>query len=209
MRSTDSSTARPEHHRSSAAARRFAGTSSSLDGAAPAGAWESRTPHRRPAWPGAAEADPASSLALVVILAVIPQATTELNQTALTRIPAQPDLARPYWNGQSGIWAVTKEKAERWTRWRAFAQVRHGSNIQLLPFSLVSPKQVIRTGTASSWLTPALECESRPPGWRGAGSRQASSRSWPPALDPGGSTDHSAAWCNPDGTRRRCRRRVR
>jgi hypothetical protein len=25
----------------------------------------------------------------------------------------------------------TKEKAERWTRWRAFAQVRHSSNIQL------------------------------------------------------------------------------
>jgi SAM-dependent methyltransferase len=34
-------------------------------------------------------------LALVVILAVIPQATTEPNQTVLTRIAAQPDLARP------------------------------------------------------------------------------------------------------------------
>ena len=33
---------------------------------------------------------------------------------------------------------ATKEKAERWTRWRAFAQVRHGSNIQLLLFSLVT-----------------------------------------------------------------------
>jgi hypothetical protein len=32
----------------------------------------------------------------------------------------------------------TKEKAERWTRRRAFAQVRHSSNIQLLPYSLVS-----------------------------------------------------------------------
>jgi hypothetical protein len=32
---------------------------------------------------------------------------------------------------------LPKEKAERWTRWRAFAQVRHSSNIQLLPYSLV------------------------------------------------------------------------
>jgi NAD(P)-dependent dehydrogenase (short-subunit alcohol dehydrogenase family) len=38
---------------------------------------------------------PASSLAQVVILTVIPQATTEPNQTALTRNAAQPDLARP------------------------------------------------------------------------------------------------------------------
>jgi hypothetical protein len=35
---------------------------------------------------------------------------------------------------------VTKEKPERWTRWRAFAQVRHSSNIQLLPSSLVNHK---------------------------------------------------------------------
>jgi hypothetical protein len=34
-------------------------------------------------------------LAQVVILAVIPQATTEPNQTALTRNAAQADLARP------------------------------------------------------------------------------------------------------------------
>jgi pimeloyl-ACP methyl ester carboxylesterase len=34
--------------------------------------------------------------------------------------------------------SVTKEKAERWTRWRAFAQIRHSSNIQLLPYSLVA-----------------------------------------------------------------------
>jgi hypothetical protein len=33
---------------------------------------------------------------------------------------------------------ATKEKAERWTRRRAFAQVRHGSNIQLPPYSLVT-----------------------------------------------------------------------
>jgi SLT domain-containing protein len=33
--------------------------------------------------------------------------------------------------------AVTKEKAERWTRWRALAQVRRSSNTQRLPYSLV------------------------------------------------------------------------
>jgi hypothetical protein len=32
---------------------------------------------------------------------------------------------------------VTKERAERWTRWRAFAKVRYSSDIQLLPYSLV------------------------------------------------------------------------
>jgi hypothetical protein len=47
-----------------------------------------------------------SLLALVVILAVIPQATTAPNQTGLTRIVDQPDLARPYWSGLSGRWAV-------------------------------------------------------------------------------------------------------
>jgi hypothetical protein len=34
--------------------------------------------------------------------------------------------------------SVTKENTERWTRQRAFAQVRHSSNIQLLPYSLVN-----------------------------------------------------------------------
>jgi hypothetical protein len=34
-------------------------------------------------------------LALLVILAVIPQATTEPDQTGLARSAAQPDLARP------------------------------------------------------------------------------------------------------------------
>ena len=33
---------------------------------------------------------------------------------------------------------ITKEKAGRWTPWRAFTQVRHSSNFQLLPFSLVT-----------------------------------------------------------------------
>jgi hypothetical protein len=32
---------------------------------------------------------------------------------------------------------LTKPKAGCWTRWSAFAQVRQGSNIQLLPFPLV------------------------------------------------------------------------
>jgi hypothetical protein len=39
--------------------------------------------------------DPASLLAQVVILAVIPQATSEPSQTGLTRNVAQPDPARP------------------------------------------------------------------------------------------------------------------
>jgi hypothetical protein len=33
---------------------------------------------------------------------------------------------------------VTKENAEGWTSWRTFAQARHSSNIQLLPYPLVS-----------------------------------------------------------------------
>jgi hypothetical protein len=39
---------------------------------------------------------------------------------------------------------LPKEKAERWTRWRAFAQIRHSSNIQLLPYSLVTDGPVAR-----------------------------------------------------------------
>src|SRR5215216_2674073 len=41
-----------------------------------------------------------------VILVVIPQATTEPNQTGLNRIPAQPDMARPYWTVENKISAV-------------------------------------------------------------------------------------------------------
>ena len=63
---------------------------------------------------------------------------------------------------------VTKEKAERWTRRRAFAQVRHSSNIQLLPYSLVSAhfafSKVLsscaaipsRRGHHSAFLTPSI-----------------------------------------------------
>jgi hypothetical protein len=39
-------------------------------------------------------------------LTVIPPGPTATNQTALNGIPAEPELARPYWNGLSGIWAV-------------------------------------------------------------------------------------------------------
>ena len=48
----------------------------------------------------------ASLLAFVVIHAVIPQAITATNQTALARIWTQPDMARPYSSGQSGMSAV-------------------------------------------------------------------------------------------------------
>jgi hypothetical protein len=43
---------------------------------------------------------------LLVILTVIPQATTEPNQTGLTRIAAQPDLARPNWTVETRRLAV-------------------------------------------------------------------------------------------------------
>jgi len=42
---------------------------------------------------------------------------------------------------------ITKENPGCWTRRRAFDQVRHGSNIQLLPYSLVSQGTgAVRTG---------------------------------------------------------------
>jgi hypothetical protein len=47
-----------------------------------------------------------SSLALVVILAVIPPRPTAANQTALNGMPSQPELPRPYWGGLSGRLAV-------------------------------------------------------------------------------------------------------
>jgi hypothetical protein len=48
----------------------------------------------------------ASSLAQVVSLAVIPPVLTGPNQTALTRIPAEPDLPRPNWTLESRCGAV-------------------------------------------------------------------------------------------------------
>jgi beta-phosphoglucomutase-like phosphatase (HAD superfamily) len=48
----------------------------------------------------------ASSLAQVVILTVIPPVLTGPNQTALTRIPAQPDLPRPDWTAENRRLAV-------------------------------------------------------------------------------------------------------
>ena len=44
----------------------------------------------------------ASSLALAVILTVIPPGLTAANQTALNGMPSQPDLPRAYWSGLSG-----------------------------------------------------------------------------------------------------------
>jgi hypothetical protein len=43
---------------------------------------------------------------LTVILTVIPPVLTGPNQTALTRIPAQPDLPRPDWTAENRRWAV-------------------------------------------------------------------------------------------------------
>jgi hypothetical protein len=50
---------------------------------------------------------PPSPLAQVVILAVIPQATANPNQTALNRNATQPDLARPNWTVETRRLAVS------------------------------------------------------------------------------------------------------
>jgi hypothetical protein len=47
---------------------------------------------------------------------------------------------------------VTKERPGFWTRRRAFEQVRHGSNIQLLSFSLVRCTHLVRLGEAPTVL---------------------------------------------------------
>jgi hypothetical protein len=47
-----------------------------------------------------------ASLAQLVILAVIPQATTEPNQTGPTTNAAQPDLPRPNWTVENRRLAV-------------------------------------------------------------------------------------------------------
>jgi hypothetical protein len=52
----------------------------------------------------------------------------------LFSMPGHPASRSEHQGGRSS----TKEKAEHWTHRRAFAQVRHGSNIQLLPYSLVT-----------------------------------------------------------------------
>jgi hypothetical protein len=68
-----------------------------------------------------------------------------------TAPPAHADVPTPsWWNGDcdmnnfpgshplgASYNGVTKENPGFWTRRRTFAQVRHGSNIQLLPHSLV------------------------------------------------------------------------
>src|SRR5512132_410371 len=46
---------------------------------------------------------------------------------------------------------ATKENPGCWTRRRAFAQVRHGSNIQLLPYSLVARRHCDTPGPRE-WL---------------------------------------------------------
>jgi hypothetical protein len=95
---------------------------------------------------------------------VIPPDPTGTNQSALNGMPSRPDLPRPYWTGLSGRSAVTKQKAGCWTRRRAFAQVRKGPNIQLLPYPLVSPKQQGWGSFAASSETQVrpLACLGRP-----------------------------------------------
>jgi hypothetical protein len=56
---------------------------------------------------------------------------------------------------------VTKENTEHWTRRRAFAQVRHRSNIQLLPYSLVSGLLGTDDSTSYEELSGAMQSISR------------------------------------------------
>jgi len=71
-------------------------------------AWNRQASNRSQGRPGRAppQRTLASSLALVVILAVIPPGPTAANQTALNGMPTQPELPRPDWSGLSGRLAV-------------------------------------------------------------------------------------------------------
>ena len=62
--------------------------------------------------------------------------------------PPNPPTSRPAYDARVGsrFAVLPKEKPGCWTRRRAFAQVRHGSNIQLLPYSLVTPSGQLPTG---------------------------------------------------------------
>jgi hypothetical protein len=62
--------------------------------------------------------------------------------------------------------ATTKEKAGYWTRRRAFAQVRRGQNIQLLPFSLVTQQRgtaLLGVAAGSNWVGDQEAYENRIP----------------------------------------------
>jgi hypothetical protein len=71
--------------------------------------------------------------------------------------------------GCSVVRGDTKEKPGSWTRWRAFAYVRGGSNIQLLPYSLVRDEDSY----------PAHRCRPRPTSHN---TRRGQGHSWPAAL---------------------------
>jgi hypothetical protein len=58
-------------------------------------------------------------------------------------------------------WRLTKENPGCWTRRRAFAQVKHGSNIQLLLYSLVCA-QLRSWGAPVTWLEAATDFRSGP-----------------------------------------------
>jgi hypothetical protein len=60
----------------------------------------------------------------------------EVREVRVARDPANARYARVVVVRRSPL--ATKEKPGCWTRQRTFEQVRHGSNIQLLPYSLVS-----------------------------------------------------------------------
>ena len=67
-----------------------------------------------------------------------------------SRCPENTFVSDPTSPGRHEHRTVTKEKPRRWTHRRAFAQVRRGSNIQLLPYPLVRPGRIIETPQMSS-----------------------------------------------------------
>ena len=73
----------------------------------------------------------------------IPTSTCAYQNPWGTRNHTATSVTKAYFSNAAHTWLdFTKAKPGCWTRWQAFAQVRHGSNIQLLPYSLVSTGSV-------------------------------------------------------------------
>ena len=130
---------------------------------------------------GVCPAEPPAGIQRSGIVAVVDTARTPAMAAVAGRCPTcgvhpsgvvrvRPSGVRP-----SGVRSPTKEKLGFWTRRRAFEQVRHGSNIQLLSYSLVESS----SGGPAVWCPPvqrpALWCPSRRSG-RLVSTRPVSSR---------------------------------
>jgi hypothetical protein len=57
---------------------------------------------------------------------------------------------------RAAVTGIYQGEAEHWTRWRAFAQVRRRSNIQLHPYLLIADKDEVLGSTAGGSAGPAL-----------------------------------------------------